>query len=167
MKIDLRSPSRSDRQLLRRMMELYLYDFSEYEDLDLDAHGLYGYGDLDYFWFESTHAAFIITVDAKLVGFVLVDNEVHIAGSERSISEFFVMRKYRRLGVGKHAAFEVFRRLPAAWEVRVVASNEPAQRFWRTIIGEFMHGRFQETHLDSDEWNGPTFTFNNSEADAT
>ncbi|WKZ38240.1 MAG: GNAT family N-acetyltransferase [Anaerolineales bacterium] len=110
MKIELRTPTRSDRSLIRRMLELYLYDFSEYDGSDLDNHASFGYGDLDYFWFEPTHAAFLITVDEKLAGFVLVDNEVMLAGSERSISEFFVMRKYRRHGVGKHSASEVFTR---------------------------------------------------------
>lgn len=100
MNVELRVPSRSDRGLIRRMMELYLYDFSEYEDSDLDEHGVFDYGDLDYFWFEPTHAAFVVTVDQKLAGFVLVDNDVKLEGSERAITEFFVMRKYRRRGVG-------------------------------------------------------------------
>jgi predicted acetyltransferase len=69
MKLELREPSRSDRVLIRRMMELYLHDFSEFDNSDLDEHGLFGYGDLDYFWFEPTHAAFLVTVDGKVFSF--------------------------------------------------------------------------------------------------
>lgn len=161
MNVELRVPSRSDRGLIRRMMELYSYDFSEYEDSDLDEHGLFGYGDLDYFWFEPTHAAFMVTVDGQLAGFVLVDNDVQVEGSERAICEFFVMRKYRRRGVGKQVAIEVFERLPARWEAAVIETNNPAKAFWRTVIGDYTGGNFQETELDNDDWTGPVFSFDN------
>jgi predicted acetyltransferase len=163
MNLELRAPSKSDRNLIRRMMELYLYDFSEFEENDLDEHGCFGYGDLDYFWFEPTHAAFLITVDEKLAGFVLVDNEVLVDGSERSITEFFVMRRYRRNGVGRQVAIDVFNRLPARWEVKVIAENAPAQAFWRTVIAGYTHGVFQETEFDDDDWNGLAFTFDNTQ----
>jgi predicted acetyltransferase len=141
------------------MMELYLYDFSEYEDSDLDEHGYFTYGDLDYFWHEPTHAAFLVTAEGKLAGFVLVDDEVKLDGNERSITEFFVMRKYRRMGVGRHIAHEVFNRLPAAWEVAVLERNRPAQEFWRKVIDDYTHGAFQEAFLNDDEWHGPVFSF--------
>jgi predicted acetyltransferase len=161
MKVELREPSRADRTLVRRMMELYQYDFSEFEDSDLDEHGLFGYGDLDYFYFEPSHKAFIISVDEKLAGFVLVDNEVCVEDNERSITEFFVMRKYRKQGVGKQVAFEVFNQLPAKWEVRVIQANIPAQGFWRRVIAAYTKGTFQETVLDNDDWTGPVFSFDN------
>ena len=161
MNIELRTPSRSERNLIRQMMELYLYDFSQYDEADLDEHGHFEYGDLDYFWFEPTHAAFLVSVDEKLAGFVLVDNESLLGGSQRSITEFFVMRKYRRRGVGRYIAREVFNRLPAIWEVAVIETNKPAQEFWRRVIGEYRQGRFEETLLDNEEWRGPVFSFDN------
>lgn len=161
MNIELRVPSKSDRDLIRRMMELYLYDFSEFDGSDLDEHGIFGYGRLDYFWYEPTRAAFLVTVDEKLAGFALTNDYVIIDGRERSIAEFFVMRKYRRCGVGKHVAFEVFNRLPAKWEVRVIKNNIPAQMFWRTVIAVYTQGVFQEVLLHNEHWNGPAFTFDN------
>jgi predicted acetyltransferase len=161
MKLELREPSRADRTLVRSMMELYLHDFSEFDGSDLDEHGLFGYGDLDYFWFETTHKAFIVTVNENLAGFVLVDNEVYINGNERSITEFFVLRKYRKQGVGKQVAFETFNRFPAKWEVRVIQANLPAQAFWRKVIADYTKGAFQEIVLDNEDWRGPVFSFNN------
>jgi predicted acetyltransferase len=142
-------------------MELYQYDFSEFDGQDLDEHGCFGYGDLDYFWFEPTHAVFLVTVDEKLAGFVLIDNEVVVTGNERSVTEFFILRKYRRQGIGKQVAIEVFRRLPAKWEVRVIEQNSPAQDFWRRVIAEYTQDKFQEKQLDDDEWHGPVFSFDN------
>lgn len=158
MNIEVRTPSRGDRELIRRMMELYLYDFSEFDDADLDEHGCYRYGDLDYFWFEPTHAAFLVTVDGKLAGFVLVNNEVKLEGNDRAICEFFVMRKYRGQGVGTAMAQAVFDGLPAAWEIAVVERNKPAQAFWRKVIGDYSQNAFQETMLDNEEWTGPVFS---------
>ena len=162
MNVDSRTPSRSERSLIRRMMELYLHDFSEFDGTDLDEHGQFGYGDLDYFWFEPTHAAFLVTVDEKLAGFVLVDNEVVLDGSERSITEFFVLRKYRRQGVGQQVATAVFNQFPAKWEVRVIAENLPAQTFWRQVIAGYTGNQFEETNRDDDDWQGPVFSFDNN-----
>lgn len=162
MNVDLRTPSRSERSLIRRMMELYLHDFSEFDGTDLDEHGQFGYGDLDYFWFEPTHAAFLVTADEKLAGFVLVDNEVVLEDSERSITEFFVLRKYRRQGVGQQVATAVFNQFPARWEVRVITENLPAQTFWRQVIAGYTDNQFEETVLDNEEWQGPVFCFDNN-----
>lgn len=162
MNVDLRTPNRSERSLIRRMMELYLHDFSEFDGTDLDEHGQFGYGDLDYFWFEPTHAAFLVTVDEKLAGFVLVDNEVVLDDSERSITEFFVLRKYRRQGVGQQVATAVFNQFPAKWEVRVITENVPAQTFWRQVIAGYTDNQFEETVLDNEEWQGPVFSFDNN-----
>jgi predicted acetyltransferase len=161
MDIAVERTSRSDRDLVRRMMELYLYDFSEFDGSDLNEHGVFGYGDLDYFWFEETHAAFVVRVDGHLAGFVLVDNEVVIEDNERSMTEFFVVRKYRGQGVGRAVARRIFDEMPGKWEVRVIEANVPAQGFWRRIISEYTGGRFDERSLAGEEWTGPVFWFEN------
>jgi predicted acetyltransferase len=158
MEVAIHRPERPERELIRRMMQLYLYDFSEYEDEDLDEHALFTYGDLDYFWFEPTHAAFIITVDGKLGGFVLVSNEVSLEENERLLTEFLVLRKYRRRGVGRAAARLVFDELPGKWEVHVIARNLPAQAFWRDIVAEYTGGAYHEQQWADDEWDGLLLT---------
>jgi predicted acetyltransferase len=35
------------------------------------------------------------------------------------MSEFFVLRKYRRQGIGRTAAVELFERFPGPWRVRL------------------------------------------------
>jgi predicted acetyltransferase len=167
MDIAIRRPERSERELIRRMMQFYLYDFSEYEDADLDEHALFSYGDLDYFWFEPTHAAFLATVDGKLAGFVLVSNEVTLPDSERLLTEFFIMRKYRRLGVGSRVAAMVFDRLPGRWEAHVIARNVPAQAFWRKVVAAYTGGDYVERAWADDEWEGLLLTFASSHPSIT
>jgi predicted acetyltransferase len=52
----------------------------------------------------------------------------------REISEFFVLRKYRRRGVGTYVARRFFSRFPGRWEVAQLAWNVGARRFWRRLI---------------------------------
>ncbi len=164
MQVEIAPAPAGDKPILQRMMQLYQYDFSEFDGADLDAHGCYRYDYLDHYWVEKGRFPFIIRVDGQLAGFVLVNEHTHVAGNERSIAEFFVMRKYRRQGVGKRAALAVFDRLPGKWEVQQMSTNRPAQEFWRSTIGAYTGGRFTETVLDTDEWKGPVHYFDNSQA---
>jgi predicted acetyltransferase len=50
------------------------------------------------------------------------------------MAEFFVMRKYRRAGIGTQSARLVFARFPGSWEVRQVEANVTASEFWRSVI---------------------------------
>ncbi len=50
------------------------------------------------------------------------------------MAEFFVMRKYRRGGVGGEAARAVFAMFPGEWQVRQIRRNEAAIKFWRAAI---------------------------------
>jgi predicted acetyltransferase len=50
------------------------------------------------------------------------------------MAEFFVLRKYRRQGLGRDAAQTIFRRLPGPWTVRQQLTNPAATAFWRRAI---------------------------------
>lgn len=58
-------------------------------------------------------------------------------------------------------AKQIFDEMPGKWEVRVIATNVPAQSFWRKIILEYTGGRFDERLLADDDWTGPVFWFEN------
>ena len=53
------------------------------------------------------------------------------------VAEFFVMRKYRRHNVGRHAALLLWAMLPGRWTVRVSEGNAGALQFWRRIVSDF------------------------------
>jgi predicted acetyltransferase len=118
-----------DKPVLRHLLELYQHDFSEFVDADVDEHGLYGYRYLDDYWTESDRHPFLFRVDGSWAGFALVR-----AGDPHDLAEFFVMRKYRRHGVGTLLARELFSRFPGAWQVRQMASNPSATAFWVRAI---------------------------------
>ncbi len=142
-------------------MELYLYDFSEFDGADLDEEACYGYPYLDRYWSEPGRSPFLIRVDGILAGFVLVFEHTFLDTPGHMIAEFFILRKYRRLGVGRAAAFAAFDRFPGHWEISQISENVPAQFFWRKIIAEYTRGAFREIYLDDETWRGPVQTFEN------
>ena len=150
--------------VLHRLMQLYLHGTSEYTGDEANENGEFSYRYFDEYWREPDRLPFLIYSGDNLAGFVLVNSHTVILdqGAGRSIAEFFVMRKYRRLGVGRRAAFHVFDRFPGRWEVREHVNNLAGQSFWRSIIGEYMAGEYSEVILNDDSWIGPVQTFDNS-----
>ena len=54
------------------------------------------------------------------------------------------MKKYRREGIGKSVAEQIFNLQKGQWEVCQKGSNKPAQVFWNKIIDEYTKGQFKE-----------------------
>ena len=73
-------------------------------------------------------------VDGQLAGLMLVGNYCYVLREPdaKSIAEFFVMRKYRRKGVGRIAATRSFDRFPGRWEVLQRGENAPSYVFWNS-----------------------------------
>ena len=165
-KVEISPAAETDREVLRNLMQLYQYDFTESEGGDLNDHGLFEYRWLDNYWTEHSRHPFLIKVPDRLAGFVLVNEFSYLAPpGAKSIAEFFVMRKYRRQGIGRRVAIHIFREFPGDWEVRETIENTVAQRFWRTVIGEVTGGNFEERHLDDERWKGPIQIFAVAESD--
>jgi predicted acetyltransferase len=128
--VELVRAGEDEKAVVRRLLELNAHDFSEIDGRDLGPHAEYGYRFLDHYWLpgEDRHA-FIIRVDGAIGGCVLVR-----AGAPHRFGEFFVVRKYRRSGVGTSVARMVFEMFPGEWLVQEVAGNEAAVAFWRRAI---------------------------------
>ena len=125
--------------VVARLLELYAYDFTEFRDLELGVDGCYGYPKLRLYWRTPGRHPFLVKIESKLAGLVFVKRGSELSGNEAvwDMAEFFVMRKYRRRGVGMHIAHDIWKRFPGSWEVRVIASNGPALRFWERAITAF------------------------------
>ena len=145
-----------DKSVLGNLLELYEYDSSEFSGSEANEHGLYGYKYLDHYWAETGRHAFLIRVSGRIAGFVLVRDSSN-TGDTHSVSEFFVMRKYRRRGIGKIVAHRIFDMFPGRWHVAQEEANPSAQAFWRRVISEYTDGHFREISLD--DWDGPVQEF--------
>jgi predicted acetyltransferase len=154
-----------EKEILWRLLQLYLYDFSEFDAADPDNTGCYPYDYFERYWDEPGRFPFFMRVDGRLAGFALVRQfETPDYGKVTDLAEFFVMKKYRRQGVGRQAAFQIFDRFPGLWQVEQIEANTPAQVFWRKVIGEYSNGAYQETFQDDTGWFGPRQTFTSRHA---
>ena len=55
-----------------QLMNLYDYDFTEFEYADINEHGYFNYPYTDHLWTEDSRHPFFIRVDGKLAGFIIV-----------------------------------------------------------------------------------------------
>lgn len=149
---------------LANLMQLYTYEFSNLLDLDVGEDGRFAERDLAEFFRAPARRVFFIRAGGKLAGFAIVDHRSRLSGEEgvADMAEFFVLRRYRRQGIGERAAVLAFAGAPGKWEVRQLASNHAATAFWRKVIGRYTGDRYTERVLDDARWRGPVQFFASS-----
>lgn len=144
-------PATPDQEpILANLLELYAHDFSEFQHLELGDDGRFGYKHLPLYWREPNRRPFLVRIDGKLAGLVLVKQGSEISGDETvwDMAEFFVVRGYRRRGIGTDVAHQVWRKFPGMWEVRVMESNGSACRFWERAISAFAGASIQSVKVE-------------------
>ena len=161
MKIEVAEAMRKDEAVLERLFQLYQYDFSEIMGGDVEDDGVFRYISLGGVWDDDRAHVYIARVAGRLAGAAIVIERSHFTGDMdvSYMDEFFVMRKYRRAGVGSEFAARLFDIFPGRWEVAQVAPNTEAMLFWRSVIRAYTSGNFDERIENSDKWRGPVQTF--------
>ncbi len=146
MRIELFEARREDEPTLANLLQLYLHDFTDWAEWDVEADGRYDTFDLDECWDNPARHPYFIVVEGHLGGFAIVDRGSAVSDDADvwDMAEFFVMRKYRRRGVGGEIARRLFALYPGRWEVRQMAGNVSAQAFWRRTIAAWTDGRYDE-----------------------
>jgi len=159
--IELADVDYSKKSILRQLIELYEYDFSEYNGADLNENGFYDYKYLDHYWTDEGRHPYFILVDGHYAGFALVNSCCYALKDDnaKSIAEFFVMRKYRRQRIGQHAAKLVFDKFKAPWEVLQHPGNAPSQVFWQNVVDEYTGGKYELRQVQTDHWKGQGLLF--------
>jgi predicted acetyltransferase len=162
MNVEILPAQLADKSIIQQMMELYRYDLSEFEGTDLNEHGCFGYPYLDHYWVEPGRHPFLVRVDSKLAGFVLVNQHTYLQNSQYSIAEFFILRKYCKCGIGRQVAFHVFDLFHGRWETYQSNANIVGQQFWRSVIGSYTQGSYTETIIEGQDRRGIVQCFDNA-----
>jgi predicted acetyltransferase len=153
--------------IIANLMQFYIHDFSELwfdreVEGELGPDGRYSdYPGLDAYWTDPTREPWLFRVNGLPVGFALVNTVAHSdAPIDRSVAEFFVVRKHRRRGVGLAAAHAMFGTAWGVWEAAVVRRNVGALAFWRRAAASYPGVRdlVEEDHDDA-MWNGAVLRF--------
>ena len=167
MKIEVVRAGPEQQPVIEHLFQFYHYDWTEIaregEETysNVGENGLFDVESLARFWNEPKRHPFLLKVDGTLAGFALVRQQSYLSGDPETndMVEFFVMRKFRRKGVGREMATRLFTMFPGRWEVREVAENANAQAFWRAVIGGYTGGAYEETWVENEKWTGPVQSF--------
>ena len=154
-----------EEHIIQNMMQLYVHDFSEQwagtERGELEDDGFFAEYPLEPYWQEPGRIPLLLRVEGRLAGFALVNAWSHSGLSlDRSMAEFFVVRKHRRDGIGRRAAHIIFDRYPGQWETAVARKNHGALAFWRNTVR--LHPRveqIEEIDTNTEAWNGQILRF--------
>ena len=146
MEIDLDLVDTASFPALAALAQLYQYDFSEIEGGVTGLDGRYQYLDdlEDRLRHPGATAWLFRVVDPQflaetLAGFAIV-LPITDGSADQAIDEFFVLRKYRRLGVGRAAATAIMSAVPGTWVVQGTRNNMAARAFWRRVADEIAVG---------------------------
>jgi predicted acetyltransferase len=147
--------------ILANLLELYAHDFSEFHGIVIGTDGKFGYKQLPLYWSEPGRHPFLVRIDGRLAGLVLVKRGSEVSGNETvwDMAEFFVLRGYRRRGIGTQIAHEVWRQFRGQWGVRVMRSNVSACHFWSSAISLFTSQAISPVRVEKDGQDWQVFSF--------
>jgi len=164
-KIHVEAIDRSGEPILQSLLQLYTHDFSEHwagtRKGDLNALGRFPDYPLESYWTDAGHSALLLRIEDQLAGFALLNRDGHSGRPvDANIAEFFVVRKYRRGGVGTRFAHGLFKMRSGSWEAAVARKNVGALLFWRRVAqGYSGMADLEEVDVASADWNGPVLRF--------
>jgi len=149
MQMTLKPVEKSQEQTLLNLMEKYEYEFSQYHGWDVEEDGLYGCEIEEEYWEENEkYVAYFIEADGNLAGFVMIgEGNEGDKETDYLVSEFFVMHKYRRFGIGKQAFYQILDKYKGTWQVLYNPKNTTSAGFWERAIDEHTDGKYE--HIKS------------------
>lgn len=155
------SAKKREQDQLAVLLQDYLAEFDEFENVEKNDDGTYAYPFLPHYWEDPNRYPFLFRTDDAHAGFALLRFEVDPASGRESMemAEFYIAPPYRRHGYGRQAARRLWDLFPGRWVVRVLKSNTRAYPFWKTIIDEYTGGRFDEQPPSGPIGGMYTFTF--------
>jgi len=134
----------ADLAVVQNLGRFYVYDFSEFTGWKCPDTGLYECRDLVRYWRRDDCWPFLVRCGGELAGFALIDRPDN-EGVDYDVGEFFILRKFRRKGIGQAVAHALFDRFTGRWQVRQLQQNTPAIAFWRKVVGRYAGGGHAES----------------------
>ncbi|MDE1164942.1 MAG: GNAT family N-acetyltransferase [Pseudomonas sp.] len=124
--------------LIRNLYQFYAYESSDWEQEDVEVDGRFYIHDehLARYWQDAGWSAQLLLVDGFIAGFLLIEKS-ELAGIDAlELADLFILKKYRRQGIGRALARQVLLGGQGDWLVRFYAQDEPARLFWRAVLDD-------------------------------
>lgn len=150
MDVSLQKISIGARPILENLFRYYVYDLSECAGQSPDGDGRYSFNAeaLNLYWMDAGHVPYFIIAGGEIVGFALIRKYPN-APEVLDIEQFFVLRKFKRQGIGKKALAQILLSHPGKWQIRVLKENIKGLKFWLTAVNSLVGNTYQQT-LDID-----------------
>jgi predicted acetyltransferase len=140
----------ADKETIANLIQLYLYDMTDEGVWPIGADGRYAYEFLERFW----QHPYLLRLDGELAGFALVIDKCVLTGEKPCwfMAEFFVLRGYRRRGIGRQAVAGVLARHPGRWHVAATHSHVRSEAFWARALDGRVGLATRELTFEGEEW---------------
>ena len=136
--------------LIRNLYQFYAYESSDWEQEDIELDGRFYIHEphLQRYWQEPDWRAQLILANGFIAGFLLIERSELPGIDALEFADLFLLKKYRRLGIGRALVEQVIVRGGGDWLVSFYGEDALASSFWRTLLGE-LPLRVQQ--LDADD----------------
>ena len=148
--IEVVPAAEADKATIANLIQLYLYDMTDEGVWPIGADGRYAYDFLERFWLHP----YLLRADGELAGFALVIDACPLTGEAPCwfMAEFFVLRGYRRRGIGRQAVADLLARHPGRWHVAVTRSHVRSEAFWARARDGRVGLATRELNFEGEEW---------------
>lgn len=145
-----------------RLFQLYLHDMSENTGQEPGLDGAFPTRPYDD---NESSSRLIVLLRNKPAGLVSLRSCAGTADLlKRQLDDFFILRCYRRLGIGEEVARMVFDSHPGNWQAGVNLSNESGRLFLRQVVRRYTYRQCRE--LNTSDGEGVVFEFTSPPPDA-
>ncbi len=140
MQIDLLPTERDQLPLIRNLYQFYAYDSSDWEQEDVELDGRFYVHDehLQRYWQEPNWSVQLILVDGFIAGFLLLECSDETGLQIMEFADLFILRKYRRLGIGRALAVQTLSD-GRAWLLNVYRQDLVALAFCNQVMSDMNH----------------------------
>ena len=138
-------------ELVRNLYQFYAYESSDWEQEDVEVDGRFYIHEPHFarYWQTPGWSASLILVDGFIAGFMLIERS-ELPGIEAcELADLFILKKYRRQGVGLAVARQTLCEGDSDWLVRCYPADAPALAFCQAVLADLPRA-VQEITLDDE-----------------
>ena len=123
-------------QLIRNLYQFYAYESSDWEQEDVDDDGRFYIHDehLMRYWNDQDWSANLLLVNGCVAGFLLVERSELPGIDALELADLFILKRYRRKGIGKALVTQVLMGGHENWLVRYYRQDDAAVAFWDSVL---------------------------------
>ncbi|QKE64533.1 GNAT family N-acetyltransferase [Aquipseudomonas campi] len=138
MQIELLPTSADQQALIANLYQFYAYESSDWEQEDVEVDGRFYIHapHLQRYWQEPDWSASLVLVDGFIAGFLLIERSELPGVDALEFADLFILKKYRRLGIGRALVEQVMVAGGGRWVVSFYEQDNLARQFWQRLLAE-------------------------------